>query len=609
MTPAPLVTINGAKTLTATYGDAVTKLEDINHQKTEGTLKISESDKGIIEVYTGTEPTKESCKNKLNSGAKVVVGQYLGVVVKPAGKNTIRNVSNNDVTVVDPKANEMYFFEVQEGENKIGANYIGNDTNPAVEMATVKVTAPEGVKVVATSFVLDGMSAGDFQPLPENGKVMVGRWMGIDVKGPEGKTVESVTYNGTAAQIIMNQYCFQLKEAIKYDVIVKLSGEVAPEPEATEATITINAATGITFEARTFKINGQALEDSKELPADGKVEKGRWLGIKITAPTDKEFDVKVGDTALSLMFGEYCLNINEAKAYDITITIKGAPVETKATIKIAAAEGITYEARTFKINGQALEDSKALPEDGKVEKGRWLGIKITAPTDKEFDVKVGDKALSLMFGEYCLNIAEAKAYNITIAVKDASVATHATFKVVAPEGVTYKAIYFTMAGMQSGQFTPVGADNKVPLNNFLGLTLTLPEGKGVKTAKCDGNDVMFVAGQYCVNITEAKQYVITIEIMDVKTYTITGLTEDELKAPLYVWGWAEKVTNSSAWYKVNIDKKANIVSVTLPAELDRAIVVVMNAGTTNPDWSEKAKQTNNLTLVDGEAIVVEGQWK
>ena len=195
MNPAPVVSIEGTRAYSATYGQAIEKKSTIDHQLTKGTVSIPSPDNAIVEVFT--TPAIGGEKTAVANGAEVVVGQYLAIKVTPAGSNKIVRVTLGTVSLEKPSDDGFFYFEIQEGVNKVGVNIQGSDKNPDVKIGTLVLPEDlQGCKVVAMT-----CAGQDFQHLvpADASKLVVGNTLALKVTAPEGKTVKSVKSNGKDA--------------------------------------------------------------------------------------------------------------------------------------------------------------------------------------------------------------------------------------------------------------------------------------------------------------------------------------------------------------------------------------------------------------------------
>lgn len=213
MNPAPVVSIEGTRAYSATYGQAIEKKSTIDHQLTKGTVSIPSPDNAIVEVFT--TPAIGGEKIAVANGAEVVVGQYLAIKVTPAGSNKIVRVTLGTASLEKPSDDGFFYFEIQEGVNKVGVNIQGSDKNPDVKVGTY--TLPEGT---GCEFDVKTCANGDWDHMvkadPNN--LVVGNILAVKVTAPEGKTVATVKCNGNTAvpngQPMMGFWCFSIVEGV-----------------------------------------------------------------------------------------------------------------------------------------------------------------------------------------------------------------------------------------------------------------------------------------------------------------------------------------------------------------------------------------------------------
>lgn len=188
MEPAPLVTIDGTREFAATYGEAITKLSEIDHSVAKATITIPAPAKGFVQAYVTDKVGGE--RKAIYDGAEVNVGQYLALKVTPAKKNTIKMVSLNQVSKEAPETDGFYYFEVVDTASKVNVNYEGSDV---FDSHLVLPTDLQGCQVTAMTCVPMGFAA----MAPANAeKLIYGNWLCLQVTAPKGKTLKNVTVNG-----------------------------------------------------------------------------------------------------------------------------------------------------------------------------------------------------------------------------------------------------------------------------------------------------------------------------------------------------------------------------------------------------------------------------
>ena len=230
MTPAPIVTIKGAKAFNATYGEELTKKTTIAHELTTTKLEITSSEKGHVDVFT--TPTLDGEKTPVIAGSTLTVGQYLAVKVTPAGANTIKMVTFAGSSKETAEADGYYYFEIPEGKAALTVNFDGSAIDESVKYAVANVVAPEGFTYVAKYFVYT-TAPGERQELI-NGKLPVGNsyWGSFIFTAPKGYVVpegkQLAAFIGDAKLMAFPtedgnlEFCFQVKEEKTYDVEYKL---------------------------------------------------------------------------------------------------------------------------------------------------------------------------------------------------------------------------------------------------------------------------------------------------------------------------------------------------------------------------------------------------
>lgn len=187
MNPAPLVTIDGTREFAATYGEAITKLTEIDHSVAKAKITIPAPVNGLVQAFVTDKVGGE--RKAIYDGAEVNVGQYLALKVTPAKSNTIKMVSLNQVSKEAPEADGFYYFEVVDTASKVNVNYNGSDV---FDSHLVLPTDLQGCQVTAMTCVPMGFAA----MAPANAeKLVYGNWLCLQVTAPKGKTLKNVTVN------------------------------------------------------------------------------------------------------------------------------------------------------------------------------------------------------------------------------------------------------------------------------------------------------------------------------------------------------------------------------------------------------------------------------
>lgn len=221
MTPAPLLHLNGTRTMTATYGSSIVRKDTIDHEAAKGTVEIPDSfTGGTVEVKT-CAPNDFTHMSDVKTGDQVDVGNWLCIKPTPAGSNSIKNVmvNSNSQPIGGQAFNGWYCFEVVEGTNKVVVNFEGSD----VVSETAKVTWTTGEHVTSVSVSWFVLSAPTAQTPIENGgsvDLVDGLWLFIKPVVEDGYTA-SVKCNGTDVAAMYGGYCQSVKTAGDYAITVE----------------------------------------------------------------------------------------------------------------------------------------------------------------------------------------------------------------------------------------------------------------------------------------------------------------------------------------------------------------------------------------------------
>lgn len=205
----------------------------------------------------------------------------------------------------------------------------------------------------------------------------------------------------------------------------------------------------------------------------------------------------------------------EAK-YDQTIAKKTEISHSLTTTKLSVSDtnfGTVETFTTTKVGGEKTP----VANGADLVVGQFLAVKVTPAgtnTVKMVTFNSASKETPEADGYFYFEITEGKAsltVNFTGSDTVAPV-TYGTFNVTAAEGITYTAAWFTLVNGAPDSMKPV-TDNKVIVgkNNWIGYTVTAPEGKTVK-ATCNGKAMMFLMNAYCFNVKEEGTYEVKFEL-------------------------------------------------------------------------------------------------
>ena len=322
MTPAPILTLSGTNTFTATYGEALTKLNTIEHQATYGKVILpAESTKGYVEVFT-CAPYEFTKMTVVNNDTEIPVGNWLCIKVTVAEGNTVEAVTyaGNSQTLVPPQqAGGFYCFTVLPGENAIWVNISGSAELATV--ATVTARVEEGHNATITGpvgFTLANGAPTDWDYVAADGfAVGADKWAAISVTVEEGYEAV-VTVNGQEAFFLGGYYCVNTKAPTTYEFVV--TTKAASQAEVAPVTVTKDANV-----ASVALSHFDVANPTEQVPVTNETPVGRWLAVSVTCADGYVVDtVTVGGSALMFISGFYCYNVKTTDAIEVVITTKAA---------------------------------------------------------------------------------------------------------------------------------------------------------------------------------------------------------------------------------------------------------------------------------------------
>ena len=402
MTPAPHLTITGTRSMSATYGEEITKKTTIPHEAVYGTLNIKNSyDGGDVEVRT-CAPNDFAHMTLAKNGDQVQVGNWICVKPTPYGNNTIKAVLVNVTsTPIGGQAfNGWYCFEAVEGENRVSVNFEGDDVNTK---AKYTVNTDDGVESIEfVTFIAPNYSEITKLDVYEV-EATAATWVGVKVVTKDGYEVASVTSGEKEGMLIQGYYCFTAYEAGNYTINVTTKAAVVPTEGKINLTIaTLPSGVSVT-KVETFTMNGNVPADKVEISlVDGKYtfdyQENYYIGVVLATESDvKISEVKFNGTATALVFGpEYCLK--QTGAGDINVEVIASTSATTyekanvTTSNIPETVTLTLKQSTPTAPTNALD-----LEDGKITNGNFLII-IVSTEESAYTVKVNSENASAIPG-------------------------------------------------------------------------------------------------------------------------------------------------------------------------------------------------------------------
>lgn len=322
MTPAPILTLSGTNTFTATYDAEITKLTTIEHAATFGKVTLpAESTKGYVEVFT-CAPYEFTNMKPVNNETEIPVGNWLCIKVTVAEGNTVEAVTyaGNSQTLVPPQqAGGYYCFTVIPGTNAIGVNISGSAE--LAKVATVVARVEEGHTATITGpvgFTLANGAPSEWDYNAEDGfAVGDDKWAAIQVAVEEGLEAV-VTVNGKEAFFLAGFYCVNTKAPATYEFVV--STKAVEEEQVAVVTVTKDANVA-TVALSHFDV----ANPTEQTPVTDATPVGRWLAVSITCAEGYEVNtVQVGGQDLMFISGFYCYNVKTTDAIEVVITTKAA---------------------------------------------------------------------------------------------------------------------------------------------------------------------------------------------------------------------------------------------------------------------------------------------
>ena len=316
MSNPPTVTITGERSFTATYGEAITKADSV--AMASPTAVYSDATGGTFVVMT--------CANgdfgnmaKVENGGALELGKI--ICVKPtanAGYEVSKVVVNgSETTLVDPAmAGGFYCYNVAAGNNTIEVLF--KETNPSA--GVVNVTNKTGYTYELQSFTYAGAPT-DYKVISD-GMITPGAAIYGAIVIDSTKEVV-VTVNGVETTVNIPAgantfYCFAVKEAGKYDVVISEKGAAATG----NGIVKVTNNTSYDYEIQSFTYAG-APTDYKVI-TNGEIVPGASIfgAIVISADTPVTVVVNGAETTINIPSGGtvfYCFAVKEGGEYNVVI--------------------------------------------------------------------------------------------------------------------------------------------------------------------------------------------------------------------------------------------------------------------------------------------------
>ncbi len=318
-------------------------------------------------------------------------------------------------------------------------------------------------------------------------------------------------------------------------------GETTPSSSSEASSSTIDATKGYiqvtkgsnvtSYVAKVFDLVDGKPGEMTDLGSDNYVtpDANRWLALSITCADGYEVEkVTSNNIDMTQISSFYCVNVKTAGTYKIKITAKA-----KADEQVTYAEVVNETTSEHTANVESVTYSMALDNhysdikqlvDGNkvpVGEGNWLYIAVTTKTGYEVDtVTVNGTACSVQFSYYVFQAVPAKItdgkIHVVITTKVASSSEtdveYAVFAEPTKDEHVSTVAYKYCANNNFGGISDLEEGNQFPVTtgNWFCVQVTCEEGYEVDTVKVNESTTKFNSGFYCIAITEAGNYTVTV---------------------------------------------------------------------------------------------------
>jgi len=317
MTPPPTVVVTGERSFTATYGEAITKVDSVEMGASKAVYADAVGGKFV--VMTCAMGDFANMAPVANGGA-LELGKI--ICIKPTaneGYEVAKVVVNGSETpMTDPaQAGGFYCFAVAAGDNNI--EVVFKETNPSAGVVSVKnntsyeyqlqsftyAGAPSDYKVITDGIITPGASIFGAIVIDSSKEVVV--------------TVNGVETSVNIPAGPSTFYCFPVKEGGTYDVVISEKGAA---PVSGNGIIKITNNTSYEYQLQSFTYAG-APTDYKVIENNEIVPGASIFGaIVISAETPVTVVVNGTATTVNIPNGGivfYCFSVKEAGEYVVEI--------------------------------------------------------------------------------------------------------------------------------------------------------------------------------------------------------------------------------------------------------------------------------------------------
>lgn len=317
MSNPPTVTISGSRSFTATYGAAITKVEEV--ALTPSTAVYEAASNGTFVVMTCPMGQFGSLAPVANGGA-LTMGNI--IAVKPTANEgyELASIVVNGQTepMIDPAmAGGFYCYNVKPGANVIEVSFVAAEPTDAV----INITNNTTVEYQLQSFTYAG-APSNYQVIT-NGVITPGDaiW-GAIVVSADHEVVVKVNGTETSINIPANGvvfYSFPVKTGGNYEVVISEPGVV----EETNAIITVVNESGVEYQLQSFTYEGAP--SNYQVITDGVIVPGAsiWGAIVVSSSTPIVVTVNGVATQINIPAGQqvfYSFAVKTGGNYEVVIT-------------------------------------------------------------------------------------------------------------------------------------------------------------------------------------------------------------------------------------------------------------------------------------------------
>ena len=320
MSNPPTVTINGERSFTATYGEAITKADSVELAPSKAVYE--EAVGGSFAVMTCPMGQFTSMSPVVNGG-DLTLGNI--ICIKPTaneGYELVKVVVNgNETPMINPaQAGGFYCFNVAPGTNTIEVMFRTSDPTVAVvdvknntgvnfmlQSFTYGANGPEGYKTITDGVIEPGQSIFGAILVTSNDEVVVtvnGVATSINIPAPTGTG---------------KYYCFAVNAGGKYDVVISKPGEAV----SGNGIVHVDNNTSYEYQLQSFVYANGAPSDYKVIE-NGEIEPGASVFGAIVISADTPVTVTVNGAVTSVNIPSngvvfYCFSVKEGGEFNVVI--------------------------------------------------------------------------------------------------------------------------------------------------------------------------------------------------------------------------------------------------------------------------------------------------